>query len=113
MSDHYCVECTLNVSIKPGKTQFEEKRAVKHIQMGVFVNDIKVNNTQMRTGDLSVDKMLDALKNILSITLNKHAPRKRTRVKTQPHPWYNEDNKVCIDVYVNMFGDIPDYNVPG
>ena len=32
MSDHYCVECTLNVSIKPGKAQFEQRRAVNHIQ---------------------------------------------------------------------------------
>ena len=77
--------------------------AVKHIQMDVFVNDIKVNNTQMKTGDLSVDKMLDAFNNILSITLNKHAPLKKTQVKTQPHPWYNEDikdarlyNNICI-----------------
>ena len=31
MSYHYCVECTLNVSIKPGKARFEQKRAVKHI----------------------------------------------------------------------------------
>ena len=61
--------------------------------MDVFVNDIKVNNTQMKTGDLSVDKMLDAFNNILSITLNKHAPLKKTQVKTQPHPWYNEDIK--------------------
>ena len=28
-----------------------------------------------------------------NITLNKHAPLKKTRVKTQPHPWYNEDIK--------------------
>ena len=54
MSDYYCVECTLNVSIKPGKARFEQKRAVKHIQMGVFVIDIKVKNTQMKTGELSV-----------------------------------------------------------
>ena len=60
MSDHYCVECTLNVSIKPRKARFEQKHTVKHIQMGVFVNDIKVKNTQMRTEKLSVDKMLDA-----------------------------------------------------
>ena len=93
MSDHYCVECTLNVSIKPAKARFEQKRAVKHIQMGVFVNDIKVKNTQMRTEELSVDKMLDAYNNTLSKTLNKHAPLKKTRVKTQPHPWYNEDIK--------------------
>ena len=92
MSDHYCVECTFNVSIKPGKARFEQKR-VRHIQMGVFVNDIKVKNTQMRTEELSVDKMLDAHDNTLSITLNKHAPLKKTRVKTQPHPWYNEDIK--------------------
>ena len=65
------LKCTLNVSIKPGKARFEQKRAVKHIQMDVFVNYIKVNNTQMKTGDLSVDKMLDAFNNILSITLNK------------------------------------------
>ena len=26
-------------------------------------------------------------------TLNKHAPLKKTRVKTQLHPWYNEDIK--------------------
>ena len=72
---------------------FGQKRAVKHIQMGVFVNDIKVKNTQMRTEELSVDKMLDAYNNTLSKTLNKHVPRKKTRVKTQPHPWYNEDIK--------------------
>ena len=93
MSDHHCVECTLNVSIKPVKARFEQKRAVKHIQMGVFVNDIKVKNTHMRTEELSVDKMLDAYNSTLSITLNKHAPLKKTRVRTQPHPWYNEDIK--------------------
>ena len=47
----------------------------------------------MRTEELSVDKMLDAYNNTLSITLNKHAPLKKTRVKTQPHPRYNEDIK--------------------
>ena len=87
------VECTLNVSIKPVKARFEQKRAVKHIQMGVFVNYIKVKNTQLRTEELSVDKILDAYNNPLSITRNKHAPLKKTRVKTQPHPWYNEDIK--------------------
>ena len=61
--------------------------------MGVFVNDIKVKNTQMRTEELSVDKMLDAYNNTLSKTLNKHAPLKKTRVQTQPHAWYNEDIK--------------------
>ena len=148
MSDHYCVECTLNVSIKPVKARFEQKRAVRHIQMGVFVNDIKVKNTQMRTEELSVDKILDAYNSTLSVTLNKHAPLKKTQVKTQPHPCYNEDikdarlynnnnnnnnnclksNIQCIEirvqwtvhlgsshmhVYVNVFGDISDYNVPG
>ena len=54
--------------------------------MDVFVNDIKVKNTQMRPEELNVD-------NTLSISLNKHAPLKKTRVKTQPHPWYNEDIK--------------------
>ena len=93
MSHHYCVERTLNVSIKPDKARFEQQRAVKHIQTGVFVNDIKVNNTQMKTGYLSVDKMLHAFNNILSITLNKHAPLKGIHVKTQLHPWYNEDIK--------------------
>ena len=102
-------ECTLNVSIKPGKARFEQ-----NIQMGVFVNDIKVKNTQMRTEELSVDKMLDAYNNTLSIPLNKHAPLKKTRVKTQPHPGYNEDIKdaglyrrVCERIWR------PDYNVPG
>ena len=93
MSDHYCVDYTLNVPIKPRKARFKQKLAVKHIQMGVFVNDIKIKNTQIRTEELSVDKMLDAYNNTLSITPNKHAPLKKTRLKTQPHPWYNEDIK--------------------
>ena len=37
--------------------------------------------------------MLDAFNITLSIILNKHAPLKVTRVKTQPHSWYNEDIK--------------------
>ena len=74
ISHDYCVECTSNVFINPCKARFEQKRGVKHIQMVVFVNAIKVNNTQMKTGDLSVDKMLHAFNNILCITLNKHAP---------------------------------------
>ena len=73
MSHHYCVECTLNVFINPCKARLELKPAVKHIQMGVLVNAIKVNNTQMKTEDHSVDKMLHAFNNILCITLNKHA----------------------------------------
>ena len=28
-----------------------------------------------------------------TVYLNKHAPLKKTQVKTQPHPWYNEDIK--------------------
>ena len=56
MSVYYCVECTLNVSMKPGNGQFEQNRDIKHIQMDVFVNDIKVKNTQMNTGELSEEK---------------------------------------------------------
>ena len=87
MSDHYYVQYTLNVCIKPVKARFEQKRAVNHVQMGVFVNYIKVRNTEMKTEELSVDKMVDAFNN----TLNKHAPLK----KTQSHPWYNEDIKAA------------------
>ena len=29
MSDHYCVECTLNISKKTGKARFEHKRAIR------------------------------------------------------------------------------------
>ena len=72
------VECTLNVSIKPVKARFEQKRAVKHIQMGVFVNYIKVKNTQLITEELSVVKMLNVYNSTLSITLNKHASLKKT-----------------------------------
>ena len=115
MSHHYCVECNLNVFIKPGKARFEQKRAVKHIQMGVFVNDIKVNITQMKTGDLSVDKMLHTFNNILSITLNKHASLKKHVSKHNYIPGIMRISKmlVCIDVYGSVFGDILDYIVPG
>ena len=37
--------------------------------------------------------MLDAFNSTLCTILNKHAPLKKIRVKTQPHPWYNEDIK--------------------
>ena len=48
ISDHYSVECTLNISIKKIKEDsFQLKRAVKHRDIGVFVNDIKVTNTYM------------------------------------------------------------------
>ena len=47
----------------------------------------------MKTEDPSVDKMLDSFNSTLSTILNKHAPLKKIRVKTQPHPWYNEDIK--------------------
>ena len=61
--------------------------------MSVFVNDIKITNTYMKTKDPSVDKMVDAFNSTLSTILNKHALLKKIRVKTQPHPWYNEDIK--------------------
>ena len=93
ISDHYSVECTLNISKKIRNDRFQLKRALKHIDMGVFVNDIKVTNTYMKTEDPCVDKMLDAFNSTLSTILNKHAPLKKIRVKTQPHPWYNEDIK--------------------
>ena len=47
----------------------------------------------MKTEDPSVDKMLDAFNSNLSTPLNNHAPSKKIRVKTQPHPRYNEDIK--------------------
>ena len=72
---------TANVFCVPGKTRFEQ---TKTCCQGVFVNYIKVKNTQMKSEELSVDKILDAYKNTLSITLNKHAPLK----KTQPYHWY-------------------------
>ena len=93
ISDHYSVECTLNISKKIRNDCFQLKRALKHIDMGVFVNDIKVTNTYMKTEGPSVDKMLDAFNSTLSTILNKHAPLKKIRVKTQPHPWYIEDIK--------------------
>ena len=61
--------------------------------MGIVVNDIKVTNTYMQTEDPSLDKMLNAFNSTLSTILNNHAPLKKIRVKTQPHPWYNEDIK--------------------
>ena len=83
-----------NIYKKTRNYRFQLKRAVKHIDMGVFVNDIKVTNTYRKTEDPSVDKMLDAFNSTLSTILNKqHAPLKKIRVKTQPHPWYNEDIK--------------------
>ena len=65
--------------------------------MGVFVNDIKVTNTYMETKYPSVDKMVGAFNSTLSSILNKHVPLKKIWVKTQPHPWYNEDIKdACL-----------------
>ena len=40
----------------------------------------------MKTGEPSIDKILDAFNSTLIIILNKHAPLKKIRFKTQPHP---------------------------
>ena len=95
----------MNISIKKN-VHFQLKCAVKHIDMRVSVNDRKVTNTYMKTEDPSVDKMLHAFNSTLSTILNKHALFKKIRVKTQPHPLYNEDFKdarahrrLCVRVW--------------
>ena len=50
----------------------------------------------MKTEDPSVDKMVDAFNSTLGTILNKQAPLKKIRVKTQPHPWYNKDIKDAL-----------------
>ena len=43
ISDHYSVECTLNISLKKIRNdRFQLKRALKHIDMGVFVTFVMI-----------------------------------------------------------------------
>ena len=58
ISDHYSVKCTLNISKKIRNDRFQLKRALNHIDMCVFVNDIKVTNTYMKTDPTCVSKVL-------------------------------------------------------
>ena len=71
--------------------------------MGVFVNDIKVTNTYMKTEDPSVDTMLDAFNSTLSTILNKHAPLKKIHESKHNHiPGIMRTLKMLVYIAVNV-----------
>ena len=92
LSDHHTVECIVNMNKDKQNIHFILKRSLHNIDMNAFSSDLDVLNTTIISDDTTnTDKWVRMFNELLSSLMDKHAPLKRIRIRTQPHPWYDND----------------------
>ena len=103
---HYLVEMNLNFTKHEQPLKYTVKRCLCNIDIDAFKSEV-VNisdNIMIGSDILSCIKLLNKTVRTL---IYKHAPLKRTCIKTRPHPWYNNDihQAKLIEGLVNMNGE--------
>ena len=90
LSDHYLVEMNLNITKPKQPLKYTVKRCPRNIDIDAFKSEVvDISDNIMIGSDTS--SCIELLNKTLRTLIDKHAPLKRTCIKTRPHPWYNND----------------------
>ena len=86
ISDHYSVECNVDLLVS------QPKRALRNIDMDVFIADLHIVRERLLLTNFQVtNKSVCTFNASLRKLLNKHAPLKRINIRTKPRPWYDKE----------------------
>ena len=73
------------------------KRALNNIDMDVFIADLCIMNQRLLSKNFGDTNEIDCTFNTsLRKLLDKHAPLKKIRIRTKPHPWYDQEVESAI-----------------
>ena len=90
LSDHYLAEMNLNITKPKQPLKYTVKRCLRDIDIDAFKSEVvNISDTIMIGSDIS--SCIELLNKTLRTLIDKHAPLKRTYIKTRPHLWYNND----------------------
>ena len=90
LSDHYLVNMNLNITKHKQPSRYPVKQCLRIIDTDVFKSEVvDITDNIMIRSDIS--SCIELLNKTLRTLIDKHAPLKRTCIKTCPHPWYNND----------------------
>ena len=99
LSDHYLVEMNQNITKPKQPLKYTVKRCLRNIDIDAFKSEVvDISDNIMIGSDIS--SCIELLNKTLRTLIDKHAPLKRTCIKTRPHPWY-----CCIlasSIYLNQ-----------
>ena len=85
LSDHYLVEMNLNITKPKQPLKYTVKRCLRNIDIDAFKSEaVDISDTIMIGSDTS--SCIELLNKTLRTLIYKHAPLKRTCIKTRPHP---------------------------
>ena len=90
LSDHYLAEMNLNITKPKQPLKYTVKRCLRDIDIDAFKSEVvNISDTIMIGSDIS--SCIELLNKTRRTLIDKHAPLKRTCIKTRPHLWYNND----------------------
>ncbi len=91
ISDHYSVLCSLDINIHKTPVKMKSVRKIASIDLESFGNDLQtaLHNKQPNLG---AEEILSLYNDVVTTTLDKHAPQKNIKLKgTNKKPWYNDE----------------------
>ena len=92
ISDHYSVECNMDLLVSHPKARFAMKRSLNYIDMDVFIEDLCIVNHRILSKNFGdTNEIACTFNTSLRKLLDKHAPLKKIRIRTRPHPWYDQE----------------------
>ena len=92
ISDHYSVECNMDLLVSHPKTRFTMKRSLNNIGMDVFIADLcTVNDRLLSKNSDDTNEIVCTFNTSLRKLLDKHALLKKIRIRTKPRPWYDQE----------------------
>ena len=94
ISDHHCIALTLNILKPSTETSVTAKRNFRNMDAAAFCDDIKSTCSIIcaLVDDQHVDDLILTYNTCLSDCLDKHAPWRNVRKKSNsPRPWYGTE----------------------
>ena len=90
LSDHYLVEMNLNINKHKQPSKYTVNRCLRNIDIAAFKSEVVDISDNIMIGSYILS-CIDLLNKTQRTLIDNHAPLKRTRITTRPHPWYNND----------------------
>ena len=90
LSDHSLVEMNLNITKPKNPLKYTVKRCIRNIVIDAFKSEVVDISDNIMIGS-DILSCIELLNKTLRTLIDKHAPLKRTCIKTRPHPRYNND----------------------
>ena len=89
-SDHYAVKCFIKINRPEPSIKAMQTRKIRNIKRDIFRSDIRSALLRLPS-DADCDSLVNEYNNILSKTLDEHAPLVNRSVVLRPHaPWYSD-----------------------